>query len=125
MWVLISLIDGCPLIYQGDEDPKIYLNETEPMLIDFFTELFRARKQWLSSEYETRYLYTGTGLFACRRVKRGEERLVLINLDETEQEYDAGTTAVMLYGSAQMHDGMVRLAPNTYALLKQEPLTEG
>lgn len=125
MWALISLIDGCPLIYQGDEDPKIYLNETEPMLIDFFTELFRARKRWLSNEYETRYLYTGTGLFACHRVKGGEERLVLINLDETEQEYDAGRTAVMLYGSAQVRGGLVRLAPNAYALLKREPLAEG
>lgn len=118
MWVLISLIDGCPLLYQGDEDPKIYLNETEPVLIDFFTELFNARKRWLSHAYKTRYEDTGTGLFACRRECGEEKRLVLVNLDETQRDYPVKNTVELLYGNAQVWGERVYLMPNTYALLR-------
>ena len=69
-------------IYQGDEDPKIYLDETGPNLTEFFAELFAAKKKYTSHAYETRYEYTGTGLFAFRRAKGDDEKLVLINFEE-------------------------------------------
>lgn len=118
MWVLISLIDGCPMIYQGDEDPAIYLNDTEPVLIDFFTGLFAAKKRYTSQEYDTRYEYTGSALFAFRRVGPGGERLVLINLGEEPEAFRLDGPAQLLYGSAEFNDGRAVLKPNEYCMLQ-------
>lgn len=118
MWVLISLIDGCPMIYQGDEDPAICLKDGAPVLKDFFRDLFHAKKQYTSHEYSTEYVYTGTGLFAFRRVRGKDRKLVLINLDDTLQKYPADGNAVLLYGMAESNDGYVVLKPNEYCMLQ-------
>lgn len=118
MWVLISLIDGCPMIYQGDEDPEIYLSKTGPVLKDFFAALFAAKKKYTSHAYQTKYEYTGSGLFACRREKEDDIKLVLVNLDETPQEYQLENGGTLLYGSAQIYGEVITVPPNGYALVK-------
>ncbi len=117
MWVLIALIDGCPMIYQGDEDPKIYLDETGPNLTEFFAELFAAKNKYTSHAYETRYEYTGTGLFAFRRAKGDDEKLVLINFEEEPACYPLEKGG-LLYGDAVLSEGRAELPPNGYAMLQ-------
>jgi len=90
LFALISLIDGMPMIYQGDEDPTIYGHDTEN-LTDFFTKLFKDRKELLPRGNLTEYVKTGTSVFAFIRhpqelpespyATRGQGSiLVLINL---------------------------------------------
>ena len=84
MWALIALIDGTPMIYQGDEDPKLYNNPSGPNLVDFFTELFEARKK-VAPLKGTEYIETGTPIFAFTR---GGKYLALINLGGSEEKYN-------------------------------------
>lgn len=70
LFALISLIDGVPMIYQGDEDPTIYGGTTEN-LTDFFTRLFADRKHFLPRGSNlTTYLHTGTPVMAFFREPR-------------------------------------------------------
>lgn len=118
MWVLISLIDGCPMIYQGDENPEFYLCDTAPNLEEFFAELFTVKKTHTSYGHSTVYHYTGTGLFACQRVLGEDCKLLLVNLDNRSLGYHC-TSADLLYGNAEIQDGTITLQPNEYALLRQ------
>lgn len=105
LFALISLIDGMPMIYQGDEDPSIYGHDTEN-LTEYFTELFAHRKALLPRGNRTEYLKTGTPVFAFLRhpgentatpygTKGEGSILVLINLSPEEQPVPdmGGTTA--------------------------------
>jgi glycosidase len=105
LFALISLIDGMPMIYQGDEDPTIYGHDTED-LTAFFTKLFGDRKELLPRGNLTEYIKTGTPVFAFIRhsqdlpdspyATHGEGSiLVLINLSGEEQPvpYMGGSTA--------------------------------
>ncbi len=56
------------MIYHGDEDPSIYLAEGEKR-IDFFTKLFRDRRELIGNTNATEYLYTGTPVMAFLRGK--------------------------------------------------------
>lgn len=66
LFAVISLIDGVPMIYQGDEDPTIY-GHTGENLTAFFTRLFAQRKQYLPMGNHTTYLHTGTPVMAFFR----------------------------------------------------------
>ncbi|TAH73680.1 MAG: hypothetical protein EWM47_02720 [Anaerolineaceae bacterium] len=88
LWAVISLIDGMPMIYQGDEDPSIYQAEG-PKLIDFFTELFANRKKYIpTGSNVTTYLKTGTPVMAFLRGTEGNQVLVTVNLSGEEQVLD-------------------------------------
>lgn len=87
LWAVISLIDGMPMIYHGDEDPSIYLAEGEKR-IDFFTKLFRDRRELIGSTNATEYLYTDTPIMAFLRGEGDGRRLVLVNLSDKPQEFD-------------------------------------
>ncbi len=95
LFALISLIDGMPMIYQGDEDPTIYGHEGEN-LTAFFTKLFADRKRLIPAGNKTEYLHTGSPVFAFWRIpqagsgspyeSQGKEKvLVLINLSGEAQ----------------------------------------
>ena len=86
LWAVISLIDGMPMIYHGDEDPSIYLAEGENR-VEFFTRLFR-RRELIGATNATEYLYTGTPLMAFLRGEGESRRLVLVNLSDAPQSFD-------------------------------------
>ena len=88
LWAVISFIDGMPMIYQGDEDPTLYLSEGEN-LTKFFTKLFADRKKYIPKDNnETIYLHTGTPVMAFLRGNGKERRLFAINLSDKEQTID-------------------------------------
>lgn len=118
LWAVISLIDGVPMIYQGDEDPSLYL-ATGPVLKDFFTRLFHDRKAFLPDSNATRYLYTGTPIMAFLRGE-DQKRLVLINLSDTAQLFPAAMFpgAELLAGDARLTPDDASLPGYAYAILK-------
>ncbi len=81
LFALIMLIDGLPMIYMGDEDPAL-AEKKGPVLRDFFRELIALRKSTVGDSKDISYLYTGTGVFACRRANQGKTYLVAVNLEE-------------------------------------------
>ncbi|HJD24683.1 MAG TPA: hypothetical protein H9694_11165 [Firmicutes bacterium] len=87
LWAVISLIDGMPMIYHGDEDPAIYLSEGENR-VEFFTKLFRDRRELIGSTNATEYLYSGNALMAFIRGEGDHRRLVLVNLSDKPQDFD-------------------------------------
>ncbi len=103
LFALISLIDGVPMIYQGDEDPSIY-GGTGENLVPFFTKLFHDRRNFIPAKSnQTTYLHTGTPVMAFIREPRetpvpepcdryatmGSGRvLVLINLSGEAKNFD-------------------------------------
>ena len=130
LFALISLIDGVPMIYQGDEDPTIYGGTTEN-LTDFFTRLFADRKHFLPSGSNlTTYLHTGTPVMAFIREPQevpaadyqteGAGRvLVLINLSNAPQAVPAqAQSCSVLADSAGAAQADADLAPFAYRLLQ-------
>lgn len=116
LWTLLSLIDGIPMIYQGDEDPRLCHQEDLIDLRDFFSELFAVRKQYLDHTFSIRYVYTGTPIFAFVREKGDKQRLVLINLSDSPVEIEKEILTVdftrlgrIAYGSAEEKGDFIRL----------------
>jgi len=92
LWSILSLIDGIPYIYQGDEDPASYKLQGEN-LEEFFSRLFAARSQHLPDNYDISYIYTDTPVFAfTREDEDGKDcKLVLINLSENSNSFKLET----------------------------------
>lgn len=115
LWCIMSLIDGVPFIYQGDENPEAYQLSGEN-LTDFFSELLAARKTWLSHDFDIEYIDTGSPIFAFtrRNAKTNEQRLVLINLSEQAAAFDLGAALpAVLYqnGSFAVNKTVITLEP--------------
>lgn len=131
LFALISLIDGVPMIYQGDEDPAICCHQGET-LTGFFTTLFRVRKRFLPrGSNTTRYLHTGTPVMAFLRERtdaapaqyqtEGDHSVwVLINLSETEQKLPADVSGSLLFDSCSGDDPLAPVAPYGYRILDAE-----
>lgn len=130
LFAMISLIDGVPMIYQGDEDPTIYGHEGEN-LIPFFTNLFACRKAFLPKGSNlTTYLHTGTPVMAFIREPqdapaspyetKGHDRvLVMINFSDTPQKAVAEAAgAAVLTDSADRFSATAPLAPFSYRILQ-------
>ena len=130
LFALISLIDGMPMLYQGDEDPTIY-GHTGENLTAYFTTLLAHRRAFLpKGSNRTTYLHTGTPVMAFVREPQesagspyetqGSGRvLVLINLAGTEQPAprDAEGAAVLAEsGAASSATGP--LSPFSYRILQ-------
>jgi len=119
LWAVISLIDGMPMIYQGDEDPSIYKREGEN-LIPFFTELFKARRKYLPEDSDevnrTTYLHTGSPVMAFIRHGSRAESLVAVNVSVEGQVFELegyeGTTCL----NAEVEDGVLK--PYAYYIFK-------
>ena len=118
LWAVISLIDGIPMLYQGDEDPSIYLAKG-PKLTDFFTRLFHDRKEYLGESDVTEYLYTKSPLMAFLRREK-KDRLVLVNLSGEAQSFstEAYPSASVLAGSCALEGASVLLPGYGYAILQ-------
>lgn len=117
LFALICLIDGVPMLYQGDEDPTIYGHEGEN-LTEYFTMLLHHRKQWIPQGNVTEYLKTDNGVFAfIRRPGKASDSpyatqgtdpvLVLINLSSEPQAvpvFDGQVVAQSAPGQSQAAD---------------------
>ena len=129
LFALISLIDGVPMLYQGDEDPTIYGGSGEN-LTAFFTELFGARKRFLPrGSNTTEYLHTGSPVMAFRRLYRDVPKddyqtegdadvWLLINFSDKPQPVPEAVKGALLFDSANTSGTM--LAPWTYRILRCE-----
>ncbi|MBM7565853.1 alpha-amylase family protein [Paenibacillus sacheonensis] len=103
LWVLLSCIDGMPMLYQGDEDPSIYMKEG-PDLRGFFRELFQMRGQYLNNDFTTEYVYTGTPVVTFWRKNGADTRFIAVNLSNEPVTFAAPASlseAVIVYGSAE------------------------
>ncbi|MDR1663703.1 MAG: hypothetical protein LBR83_02110 [Clostridiales bacterium] len=119
MWALISLIDGFPMIYQGDEDPAWYKDKGGAVLKDFFKKLFAARKAAFDNRYSVHYIFTGTPVFAFTREKGGDVKLVLINLSDADEVYTLPGAAkeIFINEGCVFENGTARLIPNGFAVM--------
>ncbi|REE86178.1 alpha amylase catalytic subunit [Paenibacillus taihuensis] len=103
LWVLLSCIDGIPMLYQGDEDASIYLKEG-PVLRDFFRELFQMRRQYLNNDFTTEYEYTGTPVVAFWRKNGADARFIAVNLSNEPVTFAVPASlieAAIVYGAAE------------------------
>jgi len=118
MWALISLIDGFPMIYQGDEDPVWYKDDNGPLLKDFFKSLFAARKAAFNNSYSVNYIYTGTPVFAFTREKGEDKKLIIINLSDSAEQYVLpNVKANLLAKGCEITAGKAMLQPGGFALM--------
>jgi hypothetical protein len=85
---LCALIEGVPMLFQGDEDPSLY-GGSGPSSIDALAKIYRLRKtlrpirEGSSSHASVRA--TG-GVFACVRSREDEQALVFISLNPQSVE---------------------------------------
>jgi glycosidase len=130
LFALIALLDGVPMLYQGDEDPTICGHDGEN-LTAYFTELLSARRRLLPrGSNRTEYLHTGTPVMAFLRVKEdvppapyqteGEHSVwVLLNLSDAPQPIPAGASGKLLFDSTDA-EASAPLAPWAYRILDAE-----
>lgn len=80
---LCALIEGVPMLYQGDEDPAVYGGEGDSN-VEYLARLYGLRKQ-LATLREGAADYSSVqatgGVFACLRTKGAEHALVLISFN--------------------------------------------
>lgn len=89
LWALLGLIDGVPMIYQGDEDPSWY-NKKGENLTDFFKDLYAAREKYLGNDYNIEYHLNDSPVIAFTRTNGKSKRMVLVSLSKTKQSFDIG-----------------------------------
>jgi hypothetical protein len=120
LWALFSFIDGMPMLYQGDEDPKICRGDG-PLLRAFFKELFNARKTFLGNKFDMEYEFTGTSIMSFTRRNGDLTRKVLVNFspEKTEYETDARVKKV-LHGDCSIEDKKIILQGHGYVILDVE-----
>ena len=116
MWMALGWIDGVIFAYQGDEDPATYHLAGEN-LEAFFKELIAAKRTYVPNTLDTEYLYSGTGVFACRRFDGGTNRLVLVNLSDHAETYPAFGTILAAIGDAAQNETGIQLAPYAGVIL--------
>jgi hypothetical protein len=80
---LCALIEGVPMLYQGDEDPAVYRQPGESN-VEFLSQIYGLRKQSVvlregTSDYAT--VRASGGVFACLRTAQGERAIVLVSFN--------------------------------------------
>jgi hypothetical protein len=120
LWALISFIDGMPMLYQGDEDPRLCRGEG-PVLRNFFKELFYARKTYLGNHFDMEYELTGTPVVSFTRKNCDLIRRVLVNFSPEEVEYETNAKIRnVLYGDCSVKEHKVTLQGFGYVILDIE-----
>jgi hypothetical protein len=83
-----ALIEGVPMLYQGDEDPAIYGGQG-PSSVEFLSRIYGLRKR-LPSLRRGKADYAAArataGVFACLREAADQEALVLVSLNPLRVE---------------------------------------
>jgi glycosidase len=122
MWVLISFIDGFPMIYQGDEDSSWYTDKPPVLLKQFFQKLFTARKQLVSNRFDIQYFHTDSEVVVFLRQDGDDRKLVLINLGDHEAAYTpGGRIGETLFGECTVRGDIIVLKALGYAVLAWYP----
>lgn len=85
---LCALVEGVPMLYQGDEDPAVYGGQGENSL-DFLARIYGLRKKLPalregSADYNS--VRATDGVFACLRQAPGQAALVLISFNPAPVE---------------------------------------
>ena len=83
LWSLCALIEGVPMVYQGDEDPAVFGGQGDSQ-VEFLAQLFGLRKQLdVLREGTADYLSAKAtqGVFACLRSHGNQQALVLISFN--------------------------------------------
>ena len=116
MWMILGWIDGVIFAYQGDEAPATYRLEGEN-LESFFTELITAKRSYVPNALDIEYLYSETGVFACRRFDGKANRLVLVNLSDHAETYPSAGTVLAAIGDIKVNETGTELAPYAGVIL--------
>lgn len=82
---MCALIDGVPMLYQGDEDPTIY-GGSGVSSVDFLANIYQLRKGMPAvgkgkADYTS--IKASGGVFACLRQTSGQKVIVLISLNSS------------------------------------------
>ncbi len=83
LMALCALIDGVPMLYQGDEDPSIYKGEG-PSSVDFVARVYGLRRKVAAlarGSCDTARVAASGGVFACLRKAARSEAVVLISFN--------------------------------------------
>jgi Alpha amylase, catalytic domain/Domain of unknown function (DUF3459) len=85
LWALCALVEGVPMLYQGDEDPAVY-GRTGPSSVDFLAQVYALRKRLPAlREGNCQYAFVAAwarqGVFSCLRSTKGQTALVLISFN--------------------------------------------
>ena len=80
---LCALVEGVPMLYQGDEDPAVYGGQG-PSSVAFLKTIYTARKTIPAirdgqADYDA--VHASDGVFACLRSSGAEKALVLISFN--------------------------------------------
>lgn len=105
LWSLCALIEGVPMVYQGDEDPAVFGGQGDSQ-VEFLSQLYGLRKRLdVLREGTADYLSAKAtqGVFACLRSHGDQQALVLISFNA-----DPVTTEVSLPDDAPRfaHDAL-------------------
>jgi hypothetical protein len=118
MWALISFIDGAPMIYQGDENPRAYGLKGED-LTGFFTKLFTARAEYIGAFDDIKYEYLDKPVFAFKRSGSGGGKYILINFSAEKQEIEVkGIKGVLFSEKARVQNQTVILEGFGFLMLR-------
>jgi len=80
---LCALIEGVPMIYQGEEDPAVYGGRGESS-VEYYSRIFQLRRQrpaLRSGSANYSAITASDGVFACLRGKMSECAMVLISFN--------------------------------------------
>ena len=83
LMALCSLVEGVPMLYQGDEDPAVYGGEG-PSSVDFLRRLYAARKSepaFRDGRADYQSIRASDGVFACLRSSDEQTAVVLISFN--------------------------------------------
>ena len=80
---LCALIEGVPMLYQGDEDPAVY-RQAGDSSVEFLSQVYALRKR-IPALHEGAADYTSVGasggVFACLRTAQAERAIALVSLN--------------------------------------------
>lgn len=123
-----ALIEGVPMLYQGDEDPAVYGGKG-PSSVDFLAKLYATRKAEPAlregrADYDS--IHASGGVFACLRSGGDRTAIVLVNFSDGEVETTLTTTRTalpagpwrdVLGGEEVRLGGSVAMAPHQVRVL--------
>ena len=127
---LCALIEGVPMLYQGDEDPALYGGKG-PSSVEFLRRIYAARKSEPAlrdgrADYDS--VRSTGGVFACSRDPGGRSALVLISFNPEAVETSLTSVGRPLpsgpwrdaLGGEEFGDGLgdrVRMGPHQVRVL--------
>ncbi|MGC8667833.1 MAG: alpha-amylase family glycosyl hydrolase [Chthonomonadales bacterium] len=101
LMALCALIDGVPMLYQGDEDPSIYKKGVGPSSVEFLRRIYGLKRRipaLARGSCDTGGVAASGGVFACLRKAGRSVALVLISFNAASVR----STVRLLSGSGKV-----------------------